>query len=502
MKKSFFTVLLLVFVIFTSCAAPTSDTVQPLPSSAVSPEQTGAVTTPTPSVPLDKPFIPEEGEVRINIMLNTYSAAPPNENVLRFNHYLREKGYGFYVDIFRGTTDEKKMYEALARAKERSTPVDLVLIDEHENALTNAVEAGLLQPLTSFLQQESNEDWVREVSQNYWEAIRVGEGDARAVYGLTSAGGFIKSFRICINEELFEEAGISLPEELCLADLPELLQMLSEKGYFEKDIAPLIFQDLRWGFLWRYIGGVYNDAYVPVRYQDGRVTPVNIFAEEAFREAVKVMYTCFQNGWICEDYEYDPEENNFAIKLSPMLAGPYDTNENLKTQGMRAYDFAEYMDATLHGFLCVTSWAEHPKEAQELIKVLYTDADAANLLYYGETQETVKEEQFYLLHERSSSLVNMLLVKDYSSEEEKAAYLTKLSELPYFPVISTDCIQEITFSKWWESEEVTVLSRNFLDDFRSCASEQELDALLDKYEELYEKSEMYAKIKEEWSKQP
>lgn len=520
MKRRIFSFLLLSILLVTASCSEQSPG-QELPSGQPTPSSTGGNTiteaaetpslTPTPALPA---FEPKEDEICLTLMCSC-AYIPLDEKVNALNWYLREHGYGFYVEVIAassflvdGADALDLSYTRVLEAKDAGTKVDLLLLYSSPEEAFDAVERGVLLRLSPFLEQEGPDSWVGKVPQSYWESVQLGNGEKRDVYGLYSSPyGIVDECAIVVNEELFSSAGIALPTELSLEDLPDLLEELSESGALEKNgiSAPLLTEGLSWENIWCLTGGATTLYEVMLERHGETFECVNIFNKEKFVDAAVALYDLYQSGKlkVTPDAEEKVLAKQFAVAFSfggPMMRAV--KKDVYQQDGVRLYKRPYF--ASARSEVCgIASWSEHPQEAYQLLTLLYSNEDVANLLYYGATAANVEAGEHVKDGVSLCGLTNQLMLDHVLTDSEKEAYVEILREAPVIPILYNEPILsgELEAAEWKNGEVWDVYGQEVEVVFGECKTEEELRAYLKRNHDVLAENQWYPRIIESWNRQ-
>ena len=197
---------------------------------------------------------------------------------------------------------------------------------------------------------------------------------------------------IYYNKTLTDEAGVTIPEKGTIDDLEKALYEFHEKnpdvmGWFAGNGTNIY---LYW--MMNYNGFGTSCSYGAVMDSENP-TVVNLFETDEFKDYCLRMYKWRQDGILQKDAT-DTNAAQTYIEAHSLLCTPSNINQQLKASYAASYDFDmgwmqmgdyEISNSTVTEFMWgIAANSERPDKAMDMLNFLYTNADVANLLLYGQ----------------------------------------------------------------------------------------------------------------------
>ncbi len=481
---------------------PTISEAVATPSLSISPAPTEGTMT----------FIPADGEICLTVM-NSCFYKPSEQNISALNYYLRDSGYNFYVEFFSGTklTVEgiETRYDAIVAAEKAGTKVDLLMLSGSREDAADAVERNLVLPLDDFFTNDASDDWWDRVPDKYIETIEIGVGDKRGTYGLFSSEYLRHTSTIVANKSLITDIGIRFPEELTIQEMNVVLEEAVRRGLLEETMIqyPVIMPDVTLHTALGFFNMMNVSGFgVLSKTPSNGLVAVNPFVNDAFRKDLITLYQWREKGWLgfTEDVEGKIEKGNylFAFSINAGQMNQSSAESIYRSKDVCIDTISECMNATVD-MLCIASWSKQPQEAYELMKLLYTDADAANLLYYGQMAEDVKEGSYVHGGINVGGMINHLLLNHVMTEEEKIQYVASLEDATSIPCLVDGAILsgERNADDYELSKSKAMLQMNIKELFKNSETQEDFEKLLDEYQTIVEKDTLYQEMIASWNKQ-
>lgn len=193
------------------------------------------------------------------------------------------------------------------------------------------------------------------------------------------------------NKTLTDEAGVTIPEEGTLDDLETAL-------YAFHDANPEVWcwyagagTNIYLYWLRGYNGFGTNCAYGAVMDSDN-LTVENFYETEDFKDYCLRMYKWRQDGILQSDAT-NTESAQTYMGAHSLLCTPSSINQKLKAQYQAQADYEvgwmqmagyEVSNSSVTEYMWgIASNSERPDKAMDMLNLLYTNADVANLLKYG-----------------------------------------------------------------------------------------------------------------------
>ncbi len=312
------------------------------------------------------------------------------------NRLLAEKGISFTVSI-RGITpdtlsdDSMSYYNRIKERKENGIPTDLFYLPmtlETDSDYYAAVKDGLFAPLAL----GEDEPFLKETLLPFaLERVKI-DGTA---YGLCGMPEYFH-FGIGFNQHYLKKHAVN--SESLSGDLQRNGDLLYEISQKEPELlTPLAY----WGLTEDELGYEYLFPSCAVGFSRQNGTEmVNVFAEEAAGEYLHTLKqlrdqklitflnidgfraTEKENGYFAIAYHESKAEASAGrvIGFSDPDGKPL-TTDIWFVPGQDAVSLPVISRGDITG---IASWSKHPEEAYLLLKLLFTDADVANLVKFGE----------------------------------------------------------------------------------------------------------------------
>lgn len=304
------------------------------------------------------------------------------------NRLLEEKGYDFAihpvaVDMVSGTAYTKM----LKKRMENGEKTDIICTGYYLGNINwvgmyqAAVENDLLLPLDSFLQGEKGKNLREAYPETAFEMMRRNG----SIYGLSFLHFGDQFYSAALNKERLDRYGIQAPETYSfsnyLATLLEMKKKADEAG--EMLYAPEIELKAVCTELGYF---AYQDFWLK-EGEDGKIVFANPYEDPKVIERLEEI-RCFWEKWNPEDGEVSRwnKEDNANASGYYMLLAPEMSYGN-KSAYFPAYTYEAERKLWTYRIedddIGIASWTEYPEEAFTFLSLLATDADIANLLYYG-----------------------------------------------------------------------------------------------------------------------
>lgn len=326
------------------------------------------------------------------LVFYVYESILPQANVdvavySQFNQLLREKGADYTVEFVGFDELETDVYQdKLQRMKENGEQVDLLMTGfgkemPGEKVMfepnVEAVKRGLLEPLDDYLQSGQGRLLYQHFNEKLWESMKINQ----TIYGISNKSEVYTPASLLINEEIAQDAGLTLPREI--NSLDELRPVLEQISQQPEEIIPLVYSGDDVRDLMDY---TYFNSGIAVDYDAGD-TPYafNPFEKAEVTTLLDDLSTLLENGhWggrRVNDRDFlglitvpnplnSPESELMLRKERSVQVEAYQLND----------PFIHPIRSSLTG---IASWSEHQDEAFDLLIRLNTDPELANLFYYG-----------------------------------------------------------------------------------------------------------------------
>lgn len=386
MKKVFGCLLLSFALLLTACG-----TESPVPSESSS--ESSAESTPAP----------DNSQKLVWLVSQEYLDRINEGRISALNTLLKEKGCTREVvleSIKAEETTSKILLETLEKRRSSGVSTDLITPYPFMNTVLNTMEqneyytlakSGILEPIGEKLKTENGKKVYDLYDDTYWAGLTV-NGDIYATRHRYNAGISAASFTV--NKTLLDTYNIPI-SDLEGKDLPELGDVLRKVYQGEKEKGENLSQI---SVLQVYPDSSYSSrpfSYltkcVGVRNGQSKPEAVNIFAEEDVREYLRCLSEYASEGIINVNYQTPAEGtiNEYLIQISNLYepveisseigqndASPIETVK-LPLEPLQESNLA-------YGFTGIASWSQKKNEAFDLLALMNTDSEVANLLAFGQ----------------------------------------------------------------------------------------------------------------------
>lgn len=393
-------------------------------------------------------FVPEEGMTELRLMCE-FSYNIPFKNANALNWYLKEKGYPFYVSVISGvpfTSVESidMQHQKVLDAKDKQDPIDLLMSTTSKGYYSEEIDQGVYLPLETYLSSEKGKTLRAAFPENYWNLLKRTEVTAPGIYGIYSSDNMLTTATLHINTAVFEAAGIELPREMTIDNLSvmdEWFEVLWSSGVLDQFgiVSPLYMESMSSMHDFAMMHGMYSDGWGEyLQYTDDHWNAVKLLEDESVCNNLALFQRWEEEGNLMFT-DVRAEEKNYAILLS---SGTQDLKQDLNGAGehVKEYILHRYID-TNNVMLGIASWSKNADLAFDLMTLLYTDADAASLLYYGEYYDAVSENTPKAT--QMMSWANYLLLDKTLTESEKNAYIDMLSKATFAPRVDRRLLEKM-----------------------------------------------------------
>lgn len=363
------------------------------------------------------------------------------------NQLLQEKGYSFYLSI------EMKDISSLSLSKwqekiDSGEAIDLLAFTVEDRTKTyneygntsvlRAIEEGYLLPFSEYPEIEAKFNLLAAYPARYWDLCSVnGEiyGVSPYVTGLIQEKNFL-----LLNLEAAKAADISVPEQLVLTNLDEMLTKASDKGIMGCYIDALTACNITWlpsGLYFQY-----DDV------DNYRIT--NPFEDRNLLNLWDALHRYWKNGWISSD----PIEQN-QLPLVLCVKGSYynwdgnryiyRTSNGEVSAEVKCYEIKNryMMEGVFDSLVGISAKSKNQAETLELLSLMQTDIDIITLLRYGvegyhyELDDEGKPDNLTKGGAYSRSIGNKWMYlpveEKYACPNYEAEYLKNLEEIEMIP---------------------------------------------------------------------
>lgn len=311
---------------------------------------------------------------------------------MAFNKLLVDKGYDFVVD-FHGIDEREKYQDKLKELMASGEQVDILDSGfgyaSNTKVYESSVRDGLLEPLDSYFKSETGQKLYNYRDPIMWKTVHIdGKAygvDTRALPGLQHS--------LVFNKKLMDKYDIDISDlGENIWDMEKVLKVVYEGEKDNDDFALFPIEPMVKSF------GIYDyiTDTVAIRLDANHPTAINIFEDEytiKYFNTIKRYYDLgyIQHNFIEDDITY-ASSGNFFTFIYRNRPGAYQDiafaeyfkdkdGQPLEVESVLLHD--AYAKNLYSGVLGIASWSEHKDKALELLTILHTDAELANLLAYG-----------------------------------------------------------------------------------------------------------------------
>lgn len=251
-------------------------------------------------------------------------------------------------------------------------------------AMSSAVKDGVLLELDDLIAERGSA--ISEVCSNVEAAQKI-NGKTYAVSGYpypAVSGGFV------YNKTVADKLGLDMHDGMTIDDLTAVGETLKENGMYLTSFS----NSSQLNFKFMNSVDVYGASgdYGVVMDPSNDTTVENIFATDEFKHYCETVKTWFDNGYLPEDQMTDTTsvQQHFANQKVFGTSTAYTpdqiavwTNPDFETgiismgNPIIQTSFAQEM------MLGIAATSERPDKCMDLINLIYSDADVANLFNYG-----------------------------------------------------------------------------------------------------------------------
>ncbi len=251
-------------------------------------------------------------------------------------------------------------------------------------AMSSAVKDGVLLELDDLIAERGSA--VADVCSNVEAAQKI-NGKTYAVSGYpypAVSGGFV------YNKTVADELGIDMHDGMTIDDLTAVGEALKEKGMYLTSFSNS--SQLNYKFMNSI--DVYGSSgdYGVVMDPANSTTIENIFATDDFKHYCETVKTWFDNGYLPEDQMTDTTaiQQHFANQKLFGTSTAYTpdqisvwVNPEFETGIISMGDSIIQTSYVQEMMLGIAATSERPDKCMDLLNLIYSDADVANLFNYG-----------------------------------------------------------------------------------------------------------------------
>lgn len=301
------------------------------------------------------------------------------EALNRFNHTILEKGYDFRVEFIPLNYDD--YYESLKLYEKDNGSLDISFAGLNSivgNESFSLVNTGYFTSLDIYLSSPEGDDLYQLLPPLLWDAVKVNN----TIY--TIPNGIAKDIGI---KYIFNKAYIS-EEELqgFTGDLSEL-KSLMERIPIQNSFSHIIYELDKFSFS-DLIKCDYHYGLMLSHELKGAYSP---FELKSVREYYEIVHDYYQSGYINYDMSFVHHNEQSEIHKEYLNKGDFfvyiliDELENLPNINADTFvlDMDAYMRSRISGSVGIASQSTKKDEAFQLLSLVHTDRELANLLVYG-----------------------------------------------------------------------------------------------------------------------
>ena len=208
-------------------------------------------------------------------------------------------------------------------------------------------------------------------------------------YGLTGYTYAAQSGGFVYNKTMADQYGIEMFDGMTIEDMTKVAETLKQNGVYLTTMGNS--SELNYKF---FYGGDHFGSNAPYgSIMDPTSTEIiNVFASESFLEYCKTVKSWYDNGYLPADQLTDTTRVQEYFQAQAIFGTPtaYTANQlsswtssefevgivSTSTVGISTASVQEFM-------LAIAANCERPDKAMDLLNLIYTDAEVANLLQYG-----------------------------------------------------------------------------------------------------------------------
>lgn len=311
----------------------------------------------------------------------------PDDVSKEFNKKLVEKGYDFVVNFSSLDKMNDEYQKAIRTMKKNNDEVDILYCDfgvggQYSTTYDDCVRDGIYESLNSYLDSESGEKLYKSRDAKLWNSVNING----KIYGIDSGGPRGSSTYLIFNKKLVDQYQIDLSRfSGKIEDLGSMLNKVYEGEKNNKKFSTFaIDENVHDIGLYDYI----SEA-VGVRLDKPEAVAVNLFKDDYLVNYFTAIKKYYDAGYL---KSASGVRNNFFVTtwsdIGPNTYSKIAINNIFKDDG-RSIDVIPikisdaYVANQYNAVTGIASWSKHKTEAFELLTLLNTDSEFANLLAYG-----------------------------------------------------------------------------------------------------------------------
>lgn len=312
----------------------------------------------------------------------------PEDVSKEFNKRLVEKGYNFVVSFSSLDKMGDEYQNAIRTMKRNNDEVDILYSDfglggQYSTTYDECVRDGIYESLNSYLESESGKKLYKSRDSKSWNSLDI---DGK-IYGIDSGGPRGSSTYLIFNKKLVDQYQIDLSKfSGKIEDLGSMLKKVYEGEKNNKNFSTFaIDENVHDIGLYDYI----SEA-IGVRLEKPEAVAVNLFKDDYLVNYFTTIKKYYDAGYLKSTSGIG---NNFFVAtwsdIGPNTYSEIAINNTFKDGDGNSIDVIPikisdaYAINQYNAVTGVTAWSKHKTEAFELMTLLNTDAEFANLLAYG-----------------------------------------------------------------------------------------------------------------------
>ncbi len=318
----------------------------------------------------------------------------------RLNNVAQTAGFEHRVELQSISLEED--YISAVHGLIQKGEVDIVWLGAYDNQ-QELIHFGDLMDLTSYIYMDDYAQLRDAFYAGLWETVKADDRIVAIPTQLAMDGGAVLLYNTSVyNREEADQLGLNFGS--ILEDAIEHPQKYSDKPFFWCSSYSSDAEML--GYLYN------NGTYISV--EDGCVQCP--YENEDYVEYLRNLHSLYQLGAIATKptgqlyiNEGEYVDRVLAGEYSIAFTSLYSVEMIECMQGAYVYQIPFLLDSRLNACTAIASNSAHAQEAMQLIQLLYTDADAGNLICYGaDWQEMIAEDGYIEPSLQEAFVISML----------------------------------------------------------------------------------------------
>ncbi|MBE6871404.1 MAG: DUF3502 domain-containing protein [Ruminococcaceae bacterium] len=371
------------------------------------------------------------------------------------NEYLDKKGYDFFVDLYY-TNGDWSEYNFTKSLKENKIQADIIstgfCIDPIGDSYYAYARDGLFAPMTEFFETESGKELRAFYNEKIWKSAEI-NGE---VYGVTKRMAYEYDKVYVFNKAILDKYELSVDD--FTGDLEkdyELFKRVYDAEIKENpDFVTVLFNENRNMMPYdRVMSNSTSPKCIVAKIGDENGGILNFYEQSDVSATLHTVKKYMDSGF-CKTGNLPADMHNFfciytlsekKYEMREIAQRSAPTNQqgeylplpdDLMVAGKWLEATSQVLTAVERCF-GVASWSEHKDEAFEVIKLMSTDAEFANILMYGKEGSTYEIADGKVVYTSNSSGVSsrtwffndeLLLLPRKGEAENKAEIYRQLYE--------------------------------------------------------------------------